>query len=207
VKYASIDKLRVQLKLPAAKLCRLLNVAQSGYQAWCAGKSTNNIVPQRKLEEARLVAAIKAAHLQGRGVYGAKRIQGELIEQGFKVSLNRIRRLRRLHGIRCTHKRKYRVTTDSKHNLPVAQNILDRQFEQIEPNAVWVADITYIPTDEGWLFLAAIKRLDSPFRPRQPVLQRCLPSLARQLRTGNLRGAVLFNFAANGCIIENLPVY
>lgn len=184
MKYASIDKLRAQHKLPTSKLCGLLNVAQSGYQAWCAKKVVPLRTP-RQLEEAKLVAAIKAAHLQGRGVYGAKRIQGELIEQGFKVSLNRIRRLRRLHGIRCTHKRKYRVTTDSKHHLPVAQNILDRQFEQIAPNAVWVADITYIPTDEGWLFLAAIKRLDSPFRPRQPVLQRCLPSLARQPRHGD----------------------
>lgn len=158
MKYASIDKLRAQHKLPAAKLCNLLNVAKSGYQAWCA----NKIVPLRTLrqqQEAKLVAAIKAAHLQGRGVYGAKRIHAELIEQGFKVSLNRIRRLRRLHGIRCTYKRKYRVTTDSKHHLPVAQNILDRQFEPTAPNAVWVADITYIPTDEGWLFLAAIKDL------------------------------------------------
>ena len=156
MKYASIAKLRAQHKLPTSKLCSLLNVAKSGYQAW----RTNKVVPlrtARQLWEAKIVAAIKAAHLQGRGVYGAKRIQGELIEQGFKVSLNRIRRLRRLHGIRCTHKRKYRITTDSKHNLPVAQNILDRQFEQIAPNAVWVADITYIPTDEGWLFLAAIK--------------------------------------------------
>ena len=158
MKYASIDKLRAQHKLPTSKLCSLLNVAKSGYQAWCA----NKVLPlrtSRQLLEAKIVAAIKAAHLQGRGVYGAKRIHAELIEQGFKVSLNRIRRLRRLHGIRCTHKRKYRVTTDSKHHLPVAQNILDRQFEPAAPNAVWVADITYIPTDEGWLFLAAIKDL------------------------------------------------
>lgn len=158
MKYASIDKLRAQHKLPTSKLCSLLNVAKSGYQAWCANKVVPLRTP-RQLLEAKIVAAIKAAHLQGRGVYGAKRIHAELIEQGFKVSLNRIRRLRRLHGIRCTHKRKYRVTTDSKHHLPVAQNILDRQFEPAAPNAVWVADITYIPTDEGWLFLAAIKDL------------------------------------------------
>ena len=73
--------------------------------------------------------------------------------------MNRIRRLRTLHGIRCTHKKKFRVTTDSKHNLPVAPNLLDRQFVRSAPNEVWVADITYIPTDEGWLFLAAIKDL------------------------------------------------
>lgn len=158
MKYASIDKLRVQHSIPAAKLCSLLNVAKSGYQAWCANKVLALRTPRKHAQD-KLVVAIKAAHLQGRGVYGAKRIQGELIAQGFTVSLNRIRRLRRLHGIRCTHKRKYRVTTDSKHHLPVAQNILDGQFEPTAPSAVWVADITYIPTDEGWLFLAAIKDL------------------------------------------------
>jgi putative transposase len=109
----------------------------------------------------KLVAAIKAAHLQGWGVYDAKRVQAEVATQGFSVSLNRVRRLRRLHGVRCTHKRKYRVTTNLMHHLPVAPNILDRQFAPTLHNAVWVADITYIPTDEGWLFLAAIKDLFS----------------------------------------------
>ena len=76
-----------------------------------------------------------------------------------KAGLNRIKRLRRLHSIRCTHKKKFRVTTDSKHSLPIADNVLDRQFAQTAPNRVWVADITYISTDEGWLFLAAVKDL------------------------------------------------
>ena len=81
------------------------------------------------------------------------------------AGLNRIKRLRRLHGIRCTHKKKFRVTTDSKHSLPIAENVLNRQFMQTAPNQVWVADITYmalghpVPTDEGWLFLAAVKDL------------------------------------------------
>ena len=64
-----------------------------------------------------------------------------------------------LHGGRCTHKKKFRVTTDSKHRLPIAENVLDRQFARTAPNQVWVADITYIPTDEGWLYLAAVKDL------------------------------------------------
>ena len=153
MKYAMIDQLRHQH--PIAKLCDLLNVAKSGYQAWSTGK----VVPPRKLEDMRLLVAIKAAHQRGRGTYGPKKIRDELADQGIFAGLNRIKRLRTLHGIRCTHKKKFRVTTDSKHNLPVAPNLLDRQFVRSAPNQVWVADITYIPTDEGWLFLAAIKDL------------------------------------------------
>ena len=73
------------------------------------------------------------------------------------AGLNRIRRLRTLHGIRCTHKKKIGVTTDSKHHFPIAPNLLDRPFVRSAPNQVWVADIRYILTDEGWLFLAASK--------------------------------------------------
>jgi putative transposase len=82
-----------------------------------------------------------------------------LLAQGIAAGLNRIKRLRRLHGIRCTYKKKFKVTTDSKHSLPTADNVLNRQFAQTAPNQVWVADITYIPTDEGWLYLAAVKDL------------------------------------------------
>jgi putative transposase len=159
VKYAMIDKLRHQH--PIAKLCTLLDVAKSGYQVWsnCTGNGNGKIIAPRKCQELRLLHAIQAAHQRGRGIYGPKKIQSELLAQGIHAGLNRIKRLRRLHGIRCIHKKKFRITTDSKHHLPVAQNILNRQFEPTAPNTVWVADITYIPTDEGWLFLAAIKDL------------------------------------------------
>ena len=148
-----IDKFRQQH--PVARLCALVDVAKSGYQAWCTGKVT----PPRKLEDMRLVVAIKAAHQRGRSIYGPKKIQSELRAQGILASLNRIKRLRKLHGIRCTHKKKFKVTTDSKHSLPIAENVLNRQFAQTAPNQVWVGDITYIPTDEGWLYLAAVKDL------------------------------------------------
>ena len=138
-----------------ARLCVLVDVAKSGYQAWCTGKVTS----PRKLEDMRLVVAIKAAHQCGRGIYGPEKIRSELLAHGMVAGLNRIKRLRRLHGIRCTHKKKFRVTTDSKHSLPIADNVLDRQFAQTAPNRVWVADITYISIDEGWLFLAAVKDL------------------------------------------------
>lgn len=148
-----IDQLRKQH--PVTHLCALLDIAKSGYQAWCSGK----VVPPRRLEDMRLLVAIRTAHERGRGTYGPKKIRTELAEQGVVVGLNRIRRLRKQHGIRCAHKKKFRVTTDSKHNLPIAPNLLDRQFACTVPNQVWVADITYIPTDEGWLYLAAIKDL------------------------------------------------
>ena len=153
MKYAMIHKFRNQH--PITRLCALVDVAKSGYQAWCAGKVTS----PRQLDEIRLVVAIKAAHQRSRGIYGPEKIQSELRAQGIFASLNRIKRLRRLHGIRCTHKKKFSVTTDSKHQLPIAENVLNRQFSQTAPNQVWVADITYIPTDEGWLFLAAVKDL------------------------------------------------
>ena len=153
MRYAMIDRFRHQH--PVARLCALVNVAKSGYQAWCTGKVTS----PRKLEDMRLVVAIKAAHQRGRTIYGPEKIQSELLAQGILASLNRIKRLRKLHGIRCTHKKKFKVTTDSKHSLPIAENVLDRQFAQTAPNRAWVADITYIPTDEGWLYLAAVKDL------------------------------------------------
>jgi putative transposase len=148
-----IDQLRHQL--PAYRLCDLLDVARSGYQAWCSGKFTS----ARKLADQRLLVFIKAAHAKGRGIYGALKIQAELAAQGIMAGVNRIKRLRKLHDIRCTHKKKFRVTTDSKHHLPVAPNLLDRQFAPLAPNRVWVTDITYIPTEEGWLYLAAVKDL------------------------------------------------
>ena len=153
MKYAMIHKLQSQY--PVSKLCSLLGVAKSGYQAWNAG----TVMPQRKLDEQSLLVAIKAAHLRGRGTYGPAKIRDELADLGIKAGNNRIKRLRRLHGIRCIHKKKFRVTTDSKHKLPIAENLLNRQFVRTAPHQVWVADITYIPTDEGWLFLAAIKDL------------------------------------------------
>ena len=149
---------QLRTRHPVAKLCYVLNVARSGYHAWRADRG----VSPRKLEDRRLVVAIRAAHQRGRGTYGPQKIQDELVAQGIVAGLNRIKRLRKLHGIRCTHKKKFKVTTDSRHTLPVAPNLLDRQFSQTTaPHQVWVADITYVPTDEGWLYLAAIKDLHS----------------------------------------------
>ena len=175
---------------PVDKLCQLVEVAKSGYQTWSRGK----VIPARRLEDARLVAAIKAAHQRGRGIYGPKKMQTELAALGITAGLNRIKRLRKLHSIRCTHKKKFHVTTDSTHHLPVAENLLARQFAPAAPNRVWAADITYIWTNEGWLFLAASDLLaqeaegwvTAPLRSRQPVLQSGLPCVAGQPRYADI---------------------
>ncbi len=114
----------------------------------------------RRLADATLLAAIQVAHEKGRGNYGPLKITKELKAQGVVAGLNRIKRLRRQHGIICQRARKWKATTNSAHALPVAANLLDQRFDQVAaPNQVWVADITFIPTDEGWLYLAGVKDL------------------------------------------------
>jgi transposase InsO family protein len=110
-------------------------------------------------EEARLEVEIKAAHRRTRQTYGAERLQHELAEHGVRVGICRIKRIRKKLGIRCKQKRKFKATTDSRHTLPVAENVLGQQFKVYEPNKVWVSDITYVPTGEGWLYLAGHKDL------------------------------------------------
>lgn len=114
----------------------------------------------RKLEDEHISVAIKTAHDRGRGTYGPEKIQTELLAvDGLDVGLNRIKRLRRKHGIRCKQRKKFKAMTDSKHRMPVDSNLLGQNFAVSMPNQVWVADITYIPTEEGWLYLAGIKDL------------------------------------------------
>ena len=102
---------------------------------------------------------IQAAHERTRGTYGPERLQKDLAAHGVKAGVSRIKRIRRKLGIRCKQKRRFKVTTDSRHTLPVADNLLQQDFEATAPGRVWVSDITYIPTEEGWLYLAAHKDL------------------------------------------------
>ncbi len=101
--------------------------------------------------------AIKAAHMRTRKSYGARRLQAELAADGFQAGRDHIIRLRKELDIRCIQKRKFKATTNSKHSLPVAENLLDQNFTPSAPNQVWVTDITYISTKEGWLYLAGVK--------------------------------------------------
>ena len=145
-------KLRLHYTIPF--MCRMLNVSPSGYYAWLTRAPS-----KRAQEEARLEIEIKAAHKRNRGTCGPERLQKDLAEHGVKVGICRIRRIRKKLGIRCKQIRKFKATTNSKHTLPVAENLLDQKFEAASPNRVWVSDITYIPTDEGWLYCAAHKDL------------------------------------------------
>jgi putative transposase len=101
--------------------------------------------------------AVRAVDRKTRGTYGAKRLQRELKAEGFKAGRARIARLRREMRIICKQKRRFKATTSSNHALLVAENRLDQQFEAQAPNEVWHADLTYIPTGEGWLYLAGVK--------------------------------------------------
>jgi transposase InsO family protein len=101
--------------------------------------------------------AIKAVHTQSRETYGPLRMQPELAAQGFKAGRDRIARLRRELSMRCKQKRKFKATTNSNHDLPVADNLLNQRFTPTRPNEAWVTDITYIQTGEGWLYLAGVR--------------------------------------------------
>ena len=132
----------------------MLKVSVSGFYAWI-----KRPLSKWAKEEVRLEIAIKAAHSRTRQTYGAERLQHELAEDGIRVGICRIKRIKRKLGLICKQKRKFKATTDSKHKLPVADNLLKQQFKAYEPNTVWVSDITYVPTDEGWLYLAGHKDL------------------------------------------------
>ena len=144
----------MRLHYPLPLMRRIMNVSASGYYAWL-----DRPLSERAREDMRLEVEVKAAHKRTRQTYGAERLQHELAEHGIRVGVCRLKRLRRKLGLRCKQKRKFKATTDSKHKLPVAENILGRQFITYEPNTVWVSDITYVPTDEGWLYLAGHKDL------------------------------------------------
>jgi len=135
-------------------LCRVLEVATSGYYVW-----VKRPVSIRQKEEERLELEIHAAHKRTRQTYGPERLQQDLADNGVVVGVHRIKRIRRKLRLRCRQKRKFKATTNSRHSLPVAENVLDRKFEASAPNQIWLTDITYIPTGEGWLYLAGHKDL------------------------------------------------
>ena len=130
-------------------MCRILQVTPSGFRDWRRRPSST-----RKIEDERLKRLIEDLHGQHKGRYGAPRIQIELADLGHHHSVRRIARLMRDLGLYGKTRRKFVKTTDSKHSLPVAPNLVDRNFTPETPNAVWASDITYIPTKEGWLYLA-----------------------------------------------------
>ena len=141
---------------PVEVLCETLKVSRSGYYAWSKRRT-----PARTKADAALKAQITAVHAKSRSTYGSPRVHAELRSKGLSVSRKRVERLMREEGIKARQKRRFRRTTDSNHTHPIAPNVLEREFTAEAPNKVWVTDVTYIATDEGWLYLAAILDLFS----------------------------------------------
>ncbi|NJL72163.1 MAG: IS3 family transposase [Candidatus Competibacteraceae bacterium] len=140
-----------------AAMCRVLRVSRAGYYAWRGRPPAAQTARQE-----RLIATIREVHAESRGSYGSPRIHAELIERQISGCVNTVAKLMRQHGIRSKRRRRYRVcTTDSRHDRPVFENKLDREFQADRPNRKWVCDITYVPTEEGFLYLAIVMDLFS----------------------------------------------
>lgn len=141
---------------PVTLLCHVLQVARSGYYAW-------RRCPQsvRAQEDQRLLAAIQTVHKASKQTYGSPRVHAQLRQQGETCGRHRVARVMQAAGLAAKNRRRFQATTNSAHDLPVAENVLDRQFTPTAPNQAWVSDITYIPTAEGWLYLATVMDLAS----------------------------------------------
>lgn len=142
---------------PVTLLCYTLQVPRSGYYAWHRGPDS-----ARAQEDRRLREKIQTAFTNSYDTYGSPRIYKDLRKQGETCGRHRIARLMHEHGIVAKHRRKFCATTNSRHDLPVAANVLNRQFTPTAPNQAWVSDITYVSTSEGWLYLATV--MDLAFR-------------------------------------------
>ena len=151
MRFRFIDAERAGLAMPIFRLCRLLQVSVSGFYAW-----RNRGPSQRQLDDMVLLAHVRAAFRRSRESYGAERVHHELAENGIEVGRHRVARLMRGNGLSPKRKQKFKKTTDSQHNKAVASNLLDQNFSAEAPNEKWAADISYIWTAQGWLYLAVM---------------------------------------------------
>ena len=140
-----------QVCYPIATMCRVLGVSTSGYYAW-----RKRALSRRTQENTALLEQIAILHAWSRETYGASRIHAKLVEDGMNVGHNRVARLMRRAGIQGVTRRKWRVTTRRDPAAQPADDLVDRKFTQTAPNRLWVADITYVPTGQGFLYLAVV---------------------------------------------------
>jgi putative transposase len=173
VKFAFIAE--VEKAFPVRLLCRTLGVSRAGFYAW----RQRPLAPRARADE-RLGLEIAAIHTESRQRYGSPRIHAELAARGYRTSRKRVARLMRTRRLAARRRRRFRVTTDSRHRFPVAPNVLARQFERGAPDMAWVTDITYIPTGEGWLYLAVILDLCSRFAVGWAMSERLTRDLTLQ---------------------------
>ncbi|SDI55238.1 Transposase InsO and inactivated derivatives [Paraburkholderia steynii] len=183
---------------PVSVLCEALEVSPSGYHQ--RRQRTAQAKPHRgRVSDDALLAHIKTIHTQVRGEYGWPRMWKELLTHGVRVGKERVRKLMAQHGIRARHKRKYIATTNSNHDLPVAPNLLERNFTATAPNHVWTTGITYLATAEGRVYLAVIIDLFS----RQVVGWSMQPHMKAELVTDALRMAWFRRRPEAGVIVHS----
>jgi transposase InsO family protein len=175
-------------------MCEVLKVSRNGYYAWI-----NRPINERTAENIKLIPLVRQIHAESGGTYGTRRIAKALQALGITCGRSRARTLMRMVGVAARQKKKFRVTTDSKHNLPVAPNLLDRQFEVTQPNKVWVSDITYVWTAQGWLYLAVVLDLFS----RQIVGWAMSNRINRKLVMNALRMAIWRRQPAPGLMFHS----
>jgi putative transposase len=190
VKYGWIDTERSTY--PLNLLCAVLSVSPSGYRSWKRG----GIAQRKRLSDAQMLELIRSVHAQFKGAYGSPRMLKELRARGVPAAKSRVERLMRDNGIRARHKRRYRATTDSNHMLPVAKNLLERKFVASEPNQVWTADMTYVWTGAGFLYLAVVMDLFN----REIVGWSIRPTMSTQIAIDALKMACFRRKPAPGVI-------
>jgi len=149
VKFAAIEAKKAEY--PITLMCRQLGVSRSGYYAWRGRKPS-----KRAQETSRLGAEVRAIYSEHKGRYGSPRVVRELRARGRCTSRNRVSRIMRDQGLQARQSKLFRRTTDSEHGFAVAENLLERDFHTQRPNQVWVTDLTFIRTRDGWLYLSAI---------------------------------------------------
>lgn len=192
MKYACIQAHRH--RFPVALMCRVLGVSRSGFYA-----AQQRTMSQRACTDQRLRLDIRAIHRRSRGTYGSPRVHAELRAQGIRCGRKRVERLMRTDGLRAKPRRRYRRTTISNHAHPLAPNVLDRQFAVTDAaglDRVWAGDITYVPTREGWLYLAVLLDLAS----RRVVGWAMRPTLDQSLTHHALQLALLQRHPAPGLL-------
>lgn len=179
---------------PVEKMCQVWKISRSGYYAW---KQRGTSLRQQENE--RLMVQIREAYDRGRKVYGSPRITKELQSRGIPCGENRVARLMRRMGLQAKHPKQWKRTTDSRHRYPVAPNLLQQRFTADTLNRVWVSDITYIWTREGWLYVAAILDLYS----RKIIGWSMQESLSQHLVLSALRDALRQRNPDSGLIFHS----
>jgi transposase InsO family protein len=189
VRFAFIEAEKAEF--PITRSCAVLGVSRAGFYAW-RGRSP----AARAGADQRLAVEVAAIHAESRRRYGSPRVHRELRTRGQHIGRKRVARLMRAQGLRARAPRRFRTTTDSQHTLPIAPNVLARRFTASAPNTVWVTDITYLWTLEGWLYLGVILDLFS----RRVVGWAMSDRITRQLTLDALTMALTHRQPAHGLL-------